>query len=211
MNVKFLIHHREPPGRAHSGAVAVKRIICAMILLSLLAPPGAASEMTDGPGGEIPVSHAAAASELLELLHTEKTINDSMEMMLNLQIETNAQMAPFEDVMREFLAKYMSWENLKGDFVDMYAGAFTESEINELIVFYQTGTGQKVITLMPELMQRGAVIGETRIQENMSELQEMLMQRVQELSDEESGGVSDPEVSEEEGSEPAEPGDAGER
>jgi len=117
---------------------------------------------------------AAAAMELLVSMRMDRTMADSMEQMLQLQIQQNPAIAPYKEVMRRFLAKYMSWESLKGEFARIYAEEFTEQELRDLIAFYKTPTGVKSISKMPALMAKGGQLGMQRVQQNMGELNEML-------------------------------------
>lgn len=45
------------------------------------------------------------------------------------------------------------------ELIKVYDQAYTEPEVNDIVAFYQSPTGKKTIRLMPELMQRGQVIG----------------------------------------------------
>ena len=73
--------------------------------------------------------------------------------------------------MKQFLAKYMSWDSLKADMIKIYMDEFTESELGELNKFYQTPVGKKTVEKMPTLMSKGAQLGGQRVQEHMPELQ----------------------------------------
>lgn len=119
-------------------------------------------------------SRTTAAMELLVTMHMDKTMADSMEQMLQLQIQQNPAIAPYKEVMRKFLAKYMSWESLKNEFARIYAEEFTEQELRDMIAFYRTPTGAKAIAKMPALMAKGGQLGMQRVQQNMGELNEML-------------------------------------
>lgn len=91
--------------------------------------------------------------------------------MVQLQVQQNPTLAPYEAVMREFLGKYMSWDSLKADLIKIYAEEFTASELAELNKFYQSPVGKKTVQKMPALMTKGAQIGTQRVQEHMAELQ----------------------------------------
>jgi len=145
-----------------------QRILILLVLLMSGAMVLAADQSTKADG------RAAAANELLVTVKMEKILADSTEQMVQLQIQQNPAIEPYREVMRRFLAKYMSWEGLKGDFVRIYAEEFTEQELRDLIAFYRTPTGIKFITKMPGLMSKGAQIGSQRVQQNAAELKEMM-------------------------------------
>jgi len=104
-----------------------------------------------------------AAAKLLDAVGMEKALSQSMEQMLEVQINNNPSLLPYRDVMRKFFNKYMSYESLKPDIVSTYADAFTAKELNQISQFYASDAGQKSIKLMPELMRKGAEIGAKRI------------------------------------------------
>lgn len=82
------------------------------------------------------------------------------------------QIKQFEVVMRKFLVKYMSWDALKEDFTKIYAGEFSEQELNQLTQFYNTPLGKKLSSKLPALQQKGMLLGQQRVQAHQAELQE---------------------------------------
>jgi hypothetical protein len=117
------------------------------------------------------VSHHATAESLLTMMDMDKVMSQSVDQMLQMQVKQNPAIAPFEQQMKAFLNKYMSWASMKEDMVKLYQAEFTEPELKELIAFYQTPVGKKTIQKMPQLLSKGAEIGQTRIQEHLPELQ----------------------------------------
>ena len=131
-------------------------------------------------------SHRQAAEKILSIGGMEKALNQSMEQMLNLQIQRNSSLAPYKGVMLQFLKKYMSYENLKDDLIVIYMEEFTEKELLEILAFYETPTGLKCIEKMPQLMSKGAQLGVARVQQNIGDLQEMIRaesERIQKLQE----------------------------
>ena len=70
----------------------------------------------------------------------------------------------------------MSAESLRKDVVEMYSEMFTAKELKDITAFYKTKTGQKTLEKLPEIMQRSMQLTQTRVMQNMGELQEMLAQ-----------------------------------
>ena len=77
----------------------------------------------------------------------------------------------------------MSWDSLKADYARIYAEAFTEDELRQIITFYKTPAGQKAINKIPMLMGMGAALGQKRVQENRAELQEMINTKQKEMQE----------------------------
>ncbi|MEP7218541.1 MAG: DUF2059 domain-containing protein [Bacteroidota bacterium] len=127
---------------------------------------------------QVTPSHMKAAEDLFAVMHMDKVMAESLDNMLAMQIKANPSLAQFSGVMKEFLGKYMSWSSLKGDLAKVYTDAFSEQELRDLASFYKTELGQKTAALTPVLMTKGAAIGQQRVQEHMSELQQLIMAKM---------------------------------
>ncbi len=104
----------------------------------------------------------------------EKSLNQSVQQMVAIQLNQNPALAPYKQIMISFFDKHMSYSSLKTDLINLYANAFTESELKEINTFYQTPTGKKAIQQMPILMNQGGQIGAQRIKQNMPELEKLI-------------------------------------
>lgn len=138
---------------------------------------------------EISQSHYDAAKELLETMEIGNMLNDGIDQMLALQLEQNPGLQPYRDVFKTFLSKYMNEEAIMEDLIAIYADVFTETELKEITAFYRTETGKKTLKYQVELFQRGAQIGEQKVQEHLPELEEMITEetaRIEKLQSEES-------------------------
>ena len=131
-------------------------------------------------------SHRQAAANLLNFSGIKQALDKSIEQMLIIQIRQRPTLAPYKGVMLQFLEKYMSFESLKENLVVIYVEEFTENELNEIVAFYRTPTGRKTIAKLPVLAARGAQLGVSRVQQNISELEAMIdaeTQRIQKLQE----------------------------
>ncbi|WP_054411748.1 DUF2059 domain-containing protein [Hymenobacter sp. DG25A] len=158
--------------------------VCLAAGLLLAAPTVKAQSTTAASAPAVaaaaPISTAQrkAAETLLEVMQSEKTINQSIDMTLALQIEQNPNLKKLEPEMRAFMNKYMSWPALKSEMVDLYAREFSEKELRELTKFYQSSTGQKYVSKQNVLLQAGMQLGQRRVKENLPELQRMLEEKM---------------------------------
>jgi hypothetical protein len=128
-------------------------------------------------------SHKKAAEKLLIQIGTDKILARTIENVLNMQIQQQPSLAPYKEVMLKFFEKHMGFESLKDDLIEIYVEAFTEKELNDIMAFYETPTGRKTLEKLPELSAKGAQLGQTRVQQNIQELQEMIQaeaKRIQE-------------------------------
>ncbi len=135
---------------------------------------------TTPPAQTAPAQEVQAAENLIQMMDMKTTFDEGREAMLKAQMQANPNLAPFEDLMRQFLEKYLTWDRVKGDFVQIYTDLFTEPELRELIQLYKTPTGKKLMTSMPEIMNRSMQVTQNQLQPHLPELQEQIRARVQE-------------------------------
>ncbi len=131
--------------------------------------------------------HLEAARELLAEMGMETVLDEAVDVALDAQLQTSPQLEPFADVLRTFMTKYMSWQALEAPLTRIYADAYTETELEELTAFYRTETGRKTARLTPVLMARSMEMGRQAVEDHMSELEYLILQRAEEL-EEASGG-----------------------
>jgi hypothetical protein len=128
-------------------------------------------------------SHKKAAEKLLIQIGMDRILAQTIENALNVQIQQQPSLAPYKEVMLKFFEKHMGFESLKDDLVAIYMEVFTEEELNDIMAFYATPTGRKTLEKLPELSAKGAQLGQSRVQQNIQELQEMIVaesRRIQE-------------------------------
>ncbi len=121
-------------------------------------------------------SHRKAVEDLLAVTQVDKAYNQMIDMMIDAQTKQlpPAVAAPFKDTVKNFYAKYMSWDAIKEDFMKVYMENFTEDELKQITAFYQTPVGQKTIKELPQMMQQGMQRAQQRLQAHMPELQQEL-------------------------------------
>jgi len=139
-------------------------LLLAIAGLGLLAPAARADE----------ASHQAAVQKLFDTMHMKELFESSVTQTVDAQVKQNPMITPYRQILLDFMHKYMDWNSLAPDITKLYMEQFTEPEIEELVKFYSTPIGQKTIKAMPELMARGAIIGQRRVQEHMPELQDAI-------------------------------------
>ena len=101
----------------------------------------------------------------------EKKIQESVDNVIQLQLRQNPQLAQHQKTMQTFFDKHIGWSAMKDDLADMYMRRFNEQELEKINAFYITPAGQKVITVLPELVQERNQLAMQRLQNNIGELQ----------------------------------------
>ena len=142
-------------------------ILLLAALLALGARPAAAQE---------PLRHELAL-QLLEAMRMPEQIQASLATVVATQARMNPDLPGLGDLLREFRARYVTWDALKDEYADLYAGAFTEEELREMAACYRTPAGQKLARATPQLSRLGAALGERVMRARAAELQEMIARR----------------------------------
>ena len=67
-----------------------------------------------------------------------------------------------DEMKKKFIVEFKrSQPELLGQVIILYSNRFTHQEIKDLIAFYETPTGQKIIRIMPNLTEELAAIGKS--------------------------------------------------
>lgn len=127
----------------------------------------------------VSASHRQAAESLLALIYPPGSFDKLIDQMLDSQLKQHPDAVAIQPEMRAFFSKYMSWNSLKPDMVEVYSRNFTEAELHDITKFYQTPTGRKMSAVLPQLMQSGMEIGQKRIQDHLPELQEAIKTKME--------------------------------
>lgn len=61
----------------------------------------------------------------------------------------------------------LSWDKLEEPLIALYGSVFSEDELQEIIAFYQSDVGQKMLKRQPELMQGTMVMMQEQMQAMM--------------------------------------------
>jgi hypothetical protein len=117
------------------------------------------------------------AEALLSTIYSDESFNKVIDQLLVTQLKAHPEVQPYENELRTFLSKYMSWAALKPDMAEVYAREFTEPELRELLRFYQSPVGKKAAAKIPALMQMGMEIGQRHVKDHMPELQKLIQDK----------------------------------
>jgi hypothetical protein len=119
-------------------------------------------------------SHIEQVEILFKLTRMEQKINESVESIAQLQLRQNPGLAAKSDQLTAFLERHIGWNAVKADLYAMYMQTFTEDELKTINDFYITPLGQKVIVIVPQLVQERNRLAMQRLQENVGELQAIM-------------------------------------
>jgi hypothetical protein len=119
-------------------------------------------------------SHLEQVDILFKLTRMEQKINESVESVAQLQLRQNPELVEKQDRLMAFLERHIGWNAVRGDLTNMYMQTFTEEELKTINDFYITPTGQKVITIVPQLVQERNRLAMQRLQQTIGELQAIM-------------------------------------
>ncbi|MGB4866445.1 MAG: DUF2059 domain-containing protein [Hyphomicrobium sp.] len=107
----------------------------------------------------------AAARDMLEVTGVTRQLDGMMDAMKKgfasgAEAETSESGKRLSAEFDSSMKKFMDYkQDMLKDFEVLYAETFTAEEMKTIADFYRSGTGAKFISLTPELMQKGSVIG----------------------------------------------------
>jgi len=157
---------------------AVKRYLALALGLSLAAATSVSAQAAAATPPPAPTpGQLKAAAELMQVMHTDKTLRDGISASIDQQIQSNPAMAPYRNAMLQFANTYVTWDALGPQLTAVYAQVFTESELKELIAFYKTPIGQKLASEQATLGAKIQAISLAALQAHQADLVHLLQQQ----------------------------------
>jgi uncharacterized protein len=156
MIVRSRNHHGFAPGLGIRGAG--RFAMAAMIALALFGPAGRAAAQGAAPNATHQPSQAAVllAKQILELKHADSIFEPIVRGVVvktrDFFMQTNFMWGKDLNEIADSLIKQYSARagELLNDAARIYASHFTEAELKQLLAFYQSPLGQKVINEEPK-------------------------------------------------------------
>src|ERR1700733_8859687 len=130
------------------GAVLLKTVLC-LCLLPLATLGGHADDASEN----------AKIHGLLKLTKVERTLLQVQQQNLDniksnifqqmfpvkLTPDQKAQVDSLADKVAAVMAKALSWNDIEPEYTKLYADAFTEQQIDDLLAFYRSPTGRVIV------------------------------------------------------------------
>lgn len=136
-------------------------------------------------------THRQAAEEVLRLTKVDQMLGPLIDQIQQVQIQQLQQMnlsgeaysAAQRHLQRinDLVARELRWQEIKNDYVELYTDAFTEQELRQLIQFYSTPLGNKVVEQMPVLMEQSMQLGQKKMMKIMPEIEALSEEMFQEI------------------------------
>ena len=151
--------------------VTMRRLMAVLALVMLFTLPAGAQEPSQDS------TRVAAASELVDVLELEQSHVPDMGGAMSGLTASNPMAGELAKLMTEFYQEFAPWDKVRPEVVRIYAGVYTESELREMIAFYRTPIGQKMIERTPELTKAMVQVTQKLLMPHMLELQQRMMSR----------------------------------
>jgi hypothetical protein len=146
------------------------RTLSALVLGCALLLPARAAAQDTARTPPPTAGQMAAARELLEVMHLAEVSAVAVKVALDEQIRANPQLEPFRNAMIEWGAEIFAGDEAKTAYATLYAGAFSEADLRQLVAFYRTPLGQRLANSQVTLAAKGAEIGRSLATAHQAEL-----------------------------------------
>ncbi|MGA6104801.1 DUF2059 domain-containing protein [Pseudomonas solani] len=158
------------------------RVLCTAVLLACASGQALADA----------ASHAANAERFLKLAHADKLtvpVYGQVQQMFAQRFEQSGAPADKKAALESYQAKAntaldkaVGWDKLKPELVKIYTTNFTEPELKDLIAFYESPLGKKVLEKMPTLTAQSAQLTQSRLEAAVPEVNKLLADMTSELA-----------------------------
>jgi len=121
-------------------------------------------------------SHHAKAIQMIELLHTERMVQQNTAAILkqvsdvaqqltvsNPTQQNQSKLTAFENKATQLIDAQVGWKVLQPAIVDLYSQTFTEQELDAIIAFYKTPAGIALLDKMPSVNDQIQQIAQARL------------------------------------------------
>lgn len=142
------------------------------LVLMLLCPQVGRSQGAD-------LGRRQAAEELARLMYAVESRSDFVGSIIDSSIRSNPNLELHRDVVLEWVRKLVSWEAIGPSLVDLYAREFSEEELRNILAFYKTPTGQKVLERLPSMLSGTTGMGLALAKEKREELEQLILADLQ--------------------------------
>lgn len=84
------------------------------------------------------------------------------------------QMQQYMEEVNALVRTELSWDKMEEPMIALYGNVFSEDELQDIIAFYQSEAGQKMLKRQPELMQGTMVMMQQQMQQLMPKMKALI-------------------------------------
>jgi hypothetical protein len=132
-------------------------------------------------------SHRAKAQQLIEMLRTEKAVQQNADNLVSqvkevrgkvsapdITPEQKAKIDAFEKNATDAIDALVGWKVLEPTFIDIYVKAFTEDQLTDIIAFYKTPAGIAFLDKTPTINEQGGQLERAKMTALQTQLRQLL-------------------------------------
>src|SRR4030042_6750610 len=124
---------RKMPKHIKQKGKLMRKIELILIVLAVLAGNLTAENKDDNKiSQEETENRLKASEELVTAMKMKEGWQQTLNNMIEVQTKQIPGMIELKEVFEEFFNKYLGWDNIKEDYIKMYAEEFTAAEIKEI-------------------------------------------------------------------------------
>ncbi len=124
--------------------------------------------------------HNRSAEQFLEVIGIQNTFNQVAQQFTQQMIQQHPELGMHRNLFVEFVRKQLDVESMKPQLVELVTQTYTATDLEEILRFYNTPVGRKVLETMPALSQQILQLGVARLQQNAPQWNAYLQERLQE-------------------------------
>jgi len=122
--------------------------------------------------------HAGESTEyeLVDALGGKAQLTELHDRVIANLVMADPALGEYRATIQLWAQQYLSWDAMREEMAALYRKYFTAEELSDMLAFYGSGTGRKVVLLTPTLLSEGSEIGARLTRAHKDELIEMLRQ-----------------------------------
>ncbi|HLH04574.1 MAG TPA: DUF2059 domain-containing protein [Bryobacteraceae bacterium] len=139
-----------------------------LITLALAAVPSVRADEASKSAKIEKVFQAAKLDQVLNQMYAliENQVKSQMfQQFMGAQLNPEQQKVfdEFEGKVMKVVTTRLSWDQLKPVYLKLYADAFSESDIDGILAFYQSPAGQSLVAKTPQIMAAGSQAAQEKL------------------------------------------------
>jgi hypothetical protein len=123
----------------------------------------------------------AAARQLVDLMTGPLKSGQMADALIQAQLQASPGLKPYDDIMHRWVSSIFEGDEFETAMVKLYEETFSADDLKALLAFYSSPVGRRAIAKMPEVMQKGMMVGVSLAQQHVPDLTAMIKDRDEEL------------------------------
>jgi len=106
----------------------------------------------------------------------EQSKSGMMQQIMGVKVspEDQQRLDEFTDKVVKIISGAMSWDKLEPQYAKLYAEAYTEEQLDDIVAFYKSPTGQAMVEKNPTLIKKANAIVQKQMAEVTPEVQKLM-------------------------------------